>query len=228
MWAQFSFLPFPWLHSLFFFSFPLLFNSKNEASCFAEGLLSHASYRSGFFPASFAKQALDCDSFFPKSLLLLAAQPVPPTLLPVHKCRSLPGTAIHLLKDMKDASLSPVFLLLPPHPSFQPSKLNSQVIKKKADMGGTGFFGFVFKTLPYLWGIYSGVGFSIPFFPSLVICSVLGMWHWPPAAELSTFALFPALSIRALQLIENPLILSVPYQIKTSLQVTFQISAASP
>lgn len=77
--------------------------------------------------------------FFPKSLLPLAAQPVPPTL-PVHKSRSLPGTAIHLLKDMKDASLTPVFLFSPPHPSFQPSKLNSQVIKKKADMGDTGGF----------------------------------------------------------------------------------------
>lgn len=87
----------------------------------------------------------------------------PSQSLPVHKHRSLPGTAIRLLKDMKDAPLTPALLLSPPHPSFQPSKLNSWVIKKKADMGGTGLFGFVFKTLPYLWGVYSGVAFSSPF-----------------------------------------------------------------
>lgn len=43
-----------------------------------------------------------------------------------------------------------------------------------------------------------------------------------------TFPFLPVLSLSALQLIENPLILSVPYQIKTSIQVKFQISAALP
>lgn len=101
----------------------------------------------------------------------------------------------------------------------------SWVVKRKADMGVT-FFSFVFKTLPHLWGIYWSrfLNCFFDFFSDGLCCAK----DVALTSRSRTFALFPALSRSVVQLIENPLILCAPYQIKTSLQITFQISVASP